>query len=107
MLLKDKVAVITGSGRGIGRGIALRFAAEGARVIVNGRDPERVARTAGEVRAAGGECIEVVADVAQEAEVTRLFEATLAAFGTLDILVNNAQSPVNKGERGPFLKMTS
>jgi 3-oxoacyl-[acyl-carrier protein] reductase len=107
MLLKEKVAVITGSGRGIGRGIALRFAAEGARVVINGRDPERVARTAGEVRAAGGECIEVVADVSQEAEVTRLFEATLAAFGTVDILVNNAQSPVNKGERGPFLKMTS
>lgn len=107
MLLKDKVAVITGSSRGIGRGIALRFAAEGARVVINGRDPEPVARTAAEIRAAGGACLEVVADVTQEAEVTRLFEATLAAFGTVHILVNNAQSPVNKGERGPFLKMTS
>src|SRR5262245_58657560 len=107
MLLKDKVAVVTGSGRGIGRGIALRFAAEGARVVINGRDAERVARTAGEVRDAGAECIEVVADVTQEVDVTRLFEATLAAFGTVHILVNNAQSPVNNGERGPFLKMTS
>jgi 3-oxoacyl-[acyl-carrier protein] reductase len=107
MLLPGKVAIVTGSSRGIGRGIASRFAAEGARVVINGRDPERVARTAGEVRAAGGTCIEVVADVSVEAEVTRLFEATLAAYGTVDILVNNAQTPVNLGERGPFLKMTS
>jgi NAD(P)-dependent dehydrogenase (short-subunit alcohol dehydrogenase family) len=107
MLLAGKVAVITGSSKGIGRGIALRFAREGARIVVNGRDPAVVATTAAEVRAAGAEVLEVVADVAREAEVTRLFQETLAAFGTVDILVNNAQSAVNQGERGPFLKMTS
>jgi 3-oxoacyl-[acyl-carrier protein] reductase len=107
MLLAGKVAIITGSSRGIGRGIAQRFAAEGAKVVVNGRDPERTAATAREIREAGGECIEVLADVTKEAEVTRLFEATLAAFGTVHILVNNAQTPLNKGERGPFLKITS
>jgi 3-oxoacyl-[acyl-carrier protein] reductase len=107
MLLKDKVAVVTGSGRGIGRGIAQRFAAEGAKVVVNDRDADVVARTAGEIRAAGGTCLEIVGDVSVEAEVTRLFDETLAAFGTLDILVNNAQMAVRKGESGPFLKMTS
>jgi len=107
MLLRDKVAVVTGSGRGIGRGIALRFAREGARVVVNDRDADVAARVAAEITDAGGTCLPVVADVSAEAEVTRLFDETLRAFGTLDILVNNAQMPVNRGESGPFLRMTS
>jgi 3-oxoacyl-[acyl-carrier protein] reductase len=86
MLLEGKVAVITGSGRGIGRGIALRFAAEGARVVINDRDADVVAQTAATVRAAGGQAHEAVADVSDEAQVKRLFDSTLAAFGTLDIL---------------------
>ncbi|HWC02360.1 MAG TPA: glucose 1-dehydrogenase [Methylomirabilota bacterium] len=107
MLLRNKVAVVTGSGRGIGRGIAARFAREGARVVVNDRDADVVAQTAREIREAGGTCLEVVADVSVETEVTRLFKETLRAFGTLDVLVNNAQMFVNKGENGAFLKMTS
>ncbi|HEX2500110.1 MAG TPA: glucose 1-dehydrogenase [Methylomirabilota bacterium] len=107
MLLRDKVAVVTGSGRGIGRGIALRFAREGARVVVNDRDDGAVAFTANEIRQAGGTCLGVTADVSVESEVRRLFDDTLRAFGTLDILVNNAQMLVNQGESGPFLKMTS
>jgi 3-oxoacyl-[acyl-carrier protein] reductase len=107
MLLRDKVAVVTGSGRGIGRGIATRFAREGARVVVNDRDGDVAARTAKEIRAAGGICLDIAADVSVESEVTRLFEETLRAFGTLDVLVNNAQMAVNKGEDGAFLKMTS
>jgi 3-oxoacyl-[acyl-carrier protein] reductase len=107
MLLANKVAVVTGSGRGIGRAIAHRFAEEGARVVIVDRDAEVVGRSAAEVRAAGGTALEVVADVSREDEVTRLFETTLTAYGTLDILVNNAQMAVNQGERGPFLKMTS
>src|SRR5215467_13250713 len=91
MLLRNKVAVITGSGRGIGRGIASRFAREGARVVVNDRDAEVVARTAREIRDAGGTCLALTADVSVEAEVARLFDETLRQFGTLDILVNNAQ----------------
>src|SRR5262249_38346294 len=107
MLLRDKVAVVTGSGRGIGRGIVTRFAREGARVVVNDRDADVVARTSKEIREAGGTCLEVVADVSVESQGTRLLDATLAAFGTLDILVNNAQMSVNKGESGAFLTMTS
>jgi 3-oxoacyl-[acyl-carrier protein] reductase len=107
MLLKDKVAIVTGSGRGIGKGIALRLAREGAKVVVNGRDPQTVAATAAEIRAAGGTALEVPGDMSVEAEVERLFHRTLAEFGTLDILVNNAQMPAGKGERGPFLKTTA
>lgn len=107
MLLKDKVAIVTGSSQGIGRGIALRFAAEGATVVVNGRNPERTAATAAAIRQTGATCLEVIADVTREEEVERLFEATMAAFGRVDILVNNAQTPLDQGERGPFLKMTS
>ena len=107
MLLSSKVAVITGSGRGIGRGIATRFAREGARVVVNDRDAAVTARTAQEIREAGGTCLEVVADVSVASEVGRLFDETLGAFGTLDVLVNNAQMFVDRGESGPFLKMTS
>ena len=102
MLLRDKVAVVTGSGRGIGRGIARRFAREGARVVVNDRDGDVAARTATEIREAGGTCLAVAADVSVESEVARLFDETLGAFGTLDILVNNAQMSVDRGESGPF-----
>lgn len=107
MILKDKVAIITGSSKGIGRGIAMRFAQEGAKVVVNGRNPDTVHRTAEEIRATGGTVLEVVGDVTVEDDVERLFARTLEEFGTLDILVNNAQTPVNQGEGGPFLQMTS
>ena len=106
MLLHDKVAIITGSSKGIGRGIALRFAREGARVVVNGRGKDAVERTTAEVRAAGGTAIAVVGDITRREDVDRIFAETLAAFGTVDILVNNAQTSVNRGESGPFLTMT-
>lgn len=106
MLLEDKVAVITGSSKGIGRGIAHRFAREGAKIVVNGRSPDAVERTTAEIRALGAPVISVVADVTARSDVDRLFDETVKAFGTVDILVNNAQTPVNRGERGPFLSMT-
>jgi 3-oxoacyl-[acyl-carrier protein] reductase len=105
MLLKDKVAIITGSTKGIGRGIALRFAREGARMVINGRNQSEVDTVVAEVKATGAEAIGVKADVTEEQDVERLFSATLQAFGTLDILVNNAQTPVGMGEFSPFLKM--
>lgn len=105
MLLEGKVAVVTGSSRGIGKGIALRFAREGALVVVNGRDEATVRDTADQIRHDGGRCLEVVGDVTQRAEIDELFRRTRDEFGRVDILVNNAVTHVNQGERGPFLRM--
>ncbi len=95
--LAGKRAIVTGSGQGVGRGIALALAAEGAAVVVAGRTFEKVERTAGEIRAAGGEALAVRCDVSVPADVEALFEHTVPAFGGLDVLVNNAQStPPNR-----------
>ncbi len=107
MLLKDKVALVTGSGRGIGRGIALRFAQEGARVVVNDVDAAALAEAAEAVRRSGGTALDVLADVSVETEVETLYQRTIDAFGTIDILVNNAATMFRQGEQGPLLSMTS
>jgi L-rhamnose 1-dehydrogenase len=89
--LAGKVAVVTGASRGIGRAIAIRLAQEGAKVVVDHPDE---AEAAGEVvqtiESAGGQALAVSADVSDRAAVDRLFETTVAQFGTVDILVNNA-----------------
>jgi len=95
MLLKEKVAVITGGGRGIGRAIALKFAAEGALVAIAARTRVEIDAVAQEVRAAGGRALALAADVADEPQCRSLVEAAKAQFGRVDILVNNA------GEYGP------
>jgi NAD(P)-dependent dehydrogenase (short-subunit alcohol dehydrogenase family) len=95
MLLKERVAVITGGGRGIGRAIALRFAGEGAAVVVAARTKSEIEAVAREVRDAGGRAAAVPADVADEHQCKALIEAASAQFGGVDILVNNA------GEYGP------
>jgi 3-oxoacyl-[acyl-carrier protein] reductase len=107
MILKDKVAIVTGSTKGIGRGIARRFAQEGARVVINGRKLEEVQALVAEIVTNGGQAIGVTGDVTQEADVERLFTETMKAYGTVDILVNNAQTGAGGGDRGPFLKMTA
>ena len=89
--LDGKVAIVTGGSRGIGRAIAERFAAEGARVVVNHVSGSGAAdAVVAAIRAAGGEAIAVQADVAKSAEVAALMAATLSHFGRIDILVNNA-----------------
>jgi 3-oxoacyl-[acyl-carrier protein] reductase len=91
--LEDKVAIVTGSSSGIGRGVALAFAREGASVVVNyPSDAQAVAGEAvrAEIEAAGGRAIACRADVSREADVDALVDACLAAFGRVDILVNNA-----------------
>jgi NAD(P)-dependent dehydrogenase (short-subunit alcohol dehydrogenase family) len=90
VLLKDKVAVVTGSSRGIGRGIARRFAQEGAKVVVCGRALETVKESADDIRRIDGTAHEVVCDVTVDQDVARLFDETLRVFGPVDILVNNA-----------------
>jgi NAD(P)-dependent dehydrogenase (short-subunit alcohol dehydrogenase family) len=95
MLLNGKVAVITGGGRGIGRAIALKFAGEGAAVVVGARTVSEIEAVAREIRDAGGRAAAVRADVADEKDCERLIHEASSQFGKVDILVNNA------GEYGP------
>ncbi len=91
MRLKGKVAIVTGSSRGIGRAIALRFGQEGAKVVVNYVSHDEAAQeVVRSIREAGSEAIAVKADVSDPKAVAFLVESTLNAFGTIDILVNNA-----------------
>lgn len=90
MRLAGKVALVTGAGSGIGRAIAERFGAEGARVIVNDLYRERADETAERIVAAGGQAVGIQADVTQAAAVEALVARGLAAFGHIDVLVNNA-----------------
>ena len=97
-----KTVVITGAGRGIGRRLAVDFAAAGARVVVNYAVSADGARDAvGEIAAAGGEAIAYRADVADGAAVNAMFDAALEAFGSIDVLVNNAGLNIDK----PFLEL--
>ncbi len=90
MRLKDKVALITGGGNGIGRATALRFAEEGACVAVSDLDEAGARETADQIAAQGGQSLAVTGSVAVRAEAERMVAAVLAAFGHLDILINNA-----------------
>lgn len=90
MRLADKVAIVTGGGSGFGEGIARRFAEEGARVVVGDLQEANGERVAAAIREAGGEARFVRADVAKGDEVRVLVEETVAAFGGLDVMVNNA-----------------
>lgn len=86
-----KVALITGSGSGLGSGIAVRFAEAGATVVVNYRSSVAGAQAVvSQIEAAGGRAIALQADVTQKAEVEKLISQTIAAFGRLDVLINNA-----------------
>jgi len=88
--LRERVAIVTGSSRGLGKAAAVALAAEGARVVLNGRTEATLAETAQEIRAAGGTVEPVVADVSTEAGCNTLVEQAITAFGQVDILVNNA-----------------
>ena len=90
MRLHDKVALITGAGSGIGRASAIRFAAEGAKVVVVDLDVPGGNATVDQIRGAGGDAIFVSGDVRRSADAAAMVQAAVAAFGGLDVLFNNA-----------------
>ena len=88
--LDDKVALVTGANRGIGKGIARALAAEGAKVVISARGAELLEKAAAEIAEGGGDLLPVTADVTDEEQVRELFARTEERFGRLDVLVNNA-----------------
>jgi NAD(P)-dependent dehydrogenase (short-subunit alcohol dehydrogenase family) len=99
MRLLSKVAIITGSGRGIGREMARLFAKEGARVVIADVDRNNAEKTAAEINALGNEAIALHVDITSPPQIQRLIEETLRHFSQIDILVNNA----GVGSNCPFL----
>jgi 3-oxoacyl-[acyl-carrier protein] reductase len=90
MRVHHKVIIVTGSGGGIGEGIAKRLAAEGAHVIVNDIQPALGEKVVADIQAAGGQAVFVAADVTQSAQVQALVQTAVSHFGRLDVMVNNA-----------------
>ncbi len=89
-MLKDKVAIVTGASRGIGRSIALSLAEAGARIVASARNAELLEELVGQIQSQGGQAVAVVGDVASGSDADRLVEKAVEAFGRVDILVNNA-----------------
>ncbi len=94
--LKDKVAIVTGSARGLGAATARRLAEEGARVVITDIRCDEAEATAAALRTEGHDARCVIGDVTKSAEVQRLVDETVAAFGTVHVLVNNAGFPRDK-----------
>jgi NAD(P)-dependent dehydrogenase (short-subunit alcohol dehydrogenase family) len=90
MLLKEKVALVTGAGRGLGQSVALAYAWQGAQVIAVSRTQSELDRTAAMVEAEGGQVLTLSLDLSQEDQVRQMADWVLSKFGRLDVLVNNA-----------------
>lgn len=101
MKLKDRIAIVTGGGHGIGREIALALAQAGANVVISGRQNDVLQKTAAEIESLGRRALAIVTDVSDEASVNEMINTTVKTFGTIDILVNNA------GIAGPTAPVTS
>jgi NAD(P)-dependent dehydrogenase (short-subunit alcohol dehydrogenase family) len=89
-VLQDKVAIITGAGRGLGKAFALRFAKEGARLLLPDISPERARVTAEEIKAKGGEAFAMKTDISEEKDTQKMAEEVMRLYGRVDILLNNA-----------------
>ncbi len=96
--ITNKVAIVTGAGRGIGRGIALSFARSGARVVVASRTKATVDTLVAEIEAEGGDALGLQCDVGERDQVFAMVERAVREYGPVDILVNNAQSFVTPGK---------
>lgn len=94
--LQGKVALVTGGGRGVGRGICLRLAEEGAKVVINDFHEQRAQRVAAELKERGAEALPVRADITDLAQVRAMVEKAQDTFGPVDILVNNAGIPTRE-----------
>jgi 3-oxoacyl-[acyl-carrier protein] reductase/2-hydroxycyclohexanecarboxyl-CoA dehydrogenase len=90
MRLENKIAVVTGAARGIGKGIALRLAEEGANIVIADVNLEIATQAVNEIKALGRKALPMKVDVSKRAEVQNLIDSTIREFGRLDILVNNA-----------------
>ena len=90
MRLKDRIAIVTGGGQGIGRATARMFAREGAKVVIAARTEAKLERVKKEIEEEGGEALAVPTDVAKEEDMRRLIDTTRERFGGLDVVVNNA-----------------
>ncbi len=101
--LEGKVAIVTGGGKGIGKGIAIRFAAEGASVAIAQRDESTLEETAARIADAGGKALAIPTDITDPSSVADLINATVRELGPVDILVNNAAIA---GSHGNFLETT-
>jgi 3-oxoacyl-[acyl-carrier protein] reductase len=101
MRLKDKIAIVTGASRGIGKAIAITFAQEGADVVVVSRSLPEVEETAAQAKALGRRALALRVDVSRQKDITRMVNSAIKEFGKVDILVNNAgiQGPI-----GPIIK---
>lgn len=99
---KNKVVIITGATSGIGRGMAILFAENGATVVVNGIDEEGGNRVVEEIRSAGGKAIFFMADVGDADQAQSLADKTVKEFGKIDVLINNAGINIGMKDRKPI-----
>jgi 3-oxoacyl-[acyl-carrier protein] reductase len=97
---ENKVALVTGAGRGIGRAVALALAQADCRVILSARTEQQLAEAANAIRASGGDALVVPADLTRDEDIQRLTDTILKAWGEIDILVNNA----GWGKRAPIIR---
>jgi len=100
--LEGKVALVTGAGQGVGRGIAIELAAQGAAVMICGRTMDKLSAVVAEIEATGGSAAAVPCDVKDASQIEACVAAVIERFGRLDVLVNNAQ----EAPMGPMLEVT-
>ena len=106
-ILKGKIALVTGASKSVGRGIAYRLACEGAHVLINGRNAEIIDALILDWKQEGLSVEPAIADISNRFAMQQIIKKAALKHGSLDILVNNAVVHVEKGERGPFLKVTA